>query len=496
MQSRNRESNLFMSDKATVIIIFGVTGDLARRKLIPSLFNNFKKERLPDNLKIVGVGRREWSDDKMVEHAYDALNEFASGIFDESIWDNFKQTLSYALVNLPESDTYQNLKEHLDKIEDESANRLYYLSIAPEFYADAVKNLGRYDMTQEDDAWRRIVIEKPFGYDLDTAQKLNKVVHSVFKESQVYRIDHYLGKETAQNILFMRFANTIFEPIWNRSHISNVQVTVAESVDVGTRAGYYDKSGVMRDMVQNHLLQLLSLIAMEPPASFDANALRNEKVKVLQAARPVQLKDTVRAQYDGYLDAEGVEPDSQTPTYAGLKLFIDNWRWKDIPFYLRSGKALKTKTTQVNIQFKRPPNNIFEIKESDDTSRNMLSICIQPDEGMHLTIEAKVPDQQYAKSVDLEVHYEDAFDTEKLPDAYERLLLDAINGDAALFIRSDEIESAWKIVDSIIEGWQNDASAPPMQTYDKGSWGPTASDELLAQDEHIWRVSCLHKDDE
>jgi len=485
-----------MADKATVIVIFGVTGDLARRKLIPALFSNYIKGRLPEDVKIVGVGRREWDDETMIEHAHKSLNEYAEETFDEDAWSEFKEFITYALVNLREPETYQNLKDHLDAIEDESANRLYYLSIAPEFYAGAIENLGRLDMAREEDGWRRIVIEKPFGYDLETAQELNNTVHSVFKESQVYRIDHYLGKETAQNILFLRFANTIFEPIWNRSHISNVQVTVAESVDVGTRAGYYDKSGVMRDMVQNHLLQLVSLVAMEPPISVDDDALRNEKVKVLKAIRPIKLADTVRAQYDGYLEADGVAEDSQTPTYAGLKVFIDNWRWKDIPFYLRSGKALKTKTTQVNIQFKRPPNNLFKLTEKEDFSRNMLSICIQPDEGMHLTIEAKIPDEQIAKSIDMEVHYEDAFDSETLPDAYERLLLDAINGDAALFIRSDEIESAWKIVDPVIHGWESEDDAPAMQTYEKGSWGPDASDALLKQDEHIWRVSCLHDDDD
>ncbi len=484
-----------MSNKPTLIIIFGVTGDLARRKLIPSLFSNYIKRRLPNQLKIIGVGRREWTDDTLVEHAHQSLKDFAAGIFDESAWNTFKQALSYAKVNLPKPETYQNLKDHLAQLDDGDANRLYYLSIAPEFYADVISNLGRLDMAREVGGWRRIVIEKPFGYDLKTAQSLNRVVHSVFNESQVYRIDHYLGKETAQNILFMRFANTIFEPIWNRSHISNVQVTVAESVDVGTRAGYYDKSGVMRDMVQNHLLQLLSLIAMEPPAAFDADALRNEKVKVLQAARAIKLSDTVRAQYDGYRAADGVASHSQTPTYVALKLFIDNWRWKDIPFYLRSGKALRSKTTQVNIQFKRPPNSIFELRESGDFSRNMLSICIQPDEGFHLTIQAKIPDQSIAKSVDMELHYEDAFIADKLPDAYERLILDAINGDAALFIRSDEIESAWKIVDPIIEGWEACTDAGQhggMQSYPKGSWGPAAADELLDRDEHVWRVSCLH----
>ena len=478
-----------MFNRPTFIIIFGVTGDLARRKLIPSLYSNYIKGRLPKSLRIVGVGRREWTDATLVEHARQSLRDFAADIFDERVWRSFQRSLSYAKVNLPQPETYHNLKAHLERLEDGDANRLYYLSIAPEFYGDVISNLGRLSMTREEGGWRRIVIEKPFGYDLTTAQALNQVVHGVFDESQVYRIDHYLGKETAQNILFMRFANTIFEPIWNRSHISNVQVTVAETVDVGTRAGYYDQSGVMRDMVQNHVLQLLSLIAMEPPSAFDADALRNEKVKVLQAVRAVRLDDTVRAQYEGYRAAAGVAADSQTPTYAALKLFIDNWRWKDIPFYLRSGKALRSKTTQVNIQFKRPPNSIFELSESGDFSRNMLSICIQPDEGFHLTIQAKIPDQQIAKSVDMELHYENAFIADNLPDAYERLILDAINGDAALFIRSDEIESAWKIVDPIIEGW---AESGAMQSYTKGSWGPAAADELLARDEHVWRISCLH----
>ena len=498
-----------MNDRPTVIAIFGVTGDLARRKLIPSLYSNYIKGRLPEPLRIVGVGRREWTDDTLIDHAQQSLKNYAAAIYEEPSWDRFRRMLSYSKVNLPQPETYINLRDDLDRLDNGYSNRLYYLSIAPEFYQDVICNLGALGMARSNGggragarrpspadnapSWSRIVIEKPFGYNMETAQSLNRVVHSVFDESQVYRIDHYLGKETAQNILFMRFANTIFEPVWNRSHISNVQVTVAEAVDVGTRAGYYDSSGVMRDMVQNHLLQLLSLIAMEPPSAFDADALRNEKVKVLQAARAVKLEDTVRGQYNGYRSAAGVAPDSATPTFAALKLFIDNWRWKDIPFYLRSGKAMRQKTTQVNIQFKRPPNSIFELTESGDYSRNMLSICIQPDEGIHLTIEAKIPDQQIAKSVDMELHYDNAFEAEDLPDAYERLILDAINGDAALFIRGDEIESAWKIVDPIIEGWACDPAAPAMQSYALGSWGPEAADELLEREEHIWRLSCLHQ---
>lgn len=483
-----------MTDRPTVIAIFGVTGDLARRKLIPSLYSNFIKGRLPERLRIVGVGRRDWTDATLIDHSYQSLRNYASAIYDERAWGRFRERLSYSKVNLPQPETYRNLRDDLEALDGGASNRLYYLSIAPEFYADVIRNLGALGMARENGGWRRIVIEKPFGYNMETAQSLNRVAHSVFDESQVYRIDHYLGKETAQNILFMRFANTIFEPIWNRSHISNVQVTVAETVDVGTRAGYYDGSGVMRDMVQNHMLQLLSLIAMEPPSAFDAVALRNEKVKVLQAARAIKLEDTVRAQYDGYRRAEGVAPDSGTPTFAALKLFIDNWRWKDIPFYLRSGKAMRQKTTQVNIQFKRPPNSIFELTERDDYARNVLSICIQPDEGIHLTMKAKIPDEQIAKSVDMELHYKNAFIADNLPDAYERLILDAINGDAQLFIRSDEIESAWKIVDPVIEGWQCDPGAPPMQRYSPGSWGPAAAAELLERDEHVWRISCLHED--
>jgi len=484
-----------MFDRPTVIPIFGVTGDLARRKLIPALYSNFIKNRLPRHLRIVGLGRREWTDATLIDHARQSLRNFAGAIYEEHAWQAFRQTLSYSKVNFSQPETYTNLRDDLARLDGGASNRLYYLSVAPEFYADVIRNLGELDMARENGGWRRIVIEKPFGYDLATAQSLNRILHGVFEESQVYRIDHYLGKETAQNILFMRFANTIFEPIWNRNHISNVQVTVAETVDVGTRAGYYDRSGVLRDMLQNHMLQLLSLIAMEPPAAFGADALRNEKVKVLQATRPVQLANTVRGQYEGYLDAEGVAATSKTPTYAAIKLFIDNWRWKDIPFYLRSGKAMRHKTTQVNIQFKRPPNSIFELAERGDYSRNLLSICIQPDEGIHLTIKAKVPDQPVAKSVDMELHYDTAFTADNLPDAYERLILDAINGDAQLFIRSDEIESAWRIVDPIIERWRQDPAAPPMQSYKRASWGPAAADALLARDEHVWRISCLHEDD-
>ena len=355
-----------MSDQTTIIVIFGVTGDLARRKLIPSLYRNFIKRRLPRALRIVGVGRREWTDSTLIDHAQQSLREFAASHYDDDAWSHFKCCLSYSKVNLPLQETYQNLKDHLDALDNGSSNRLYYLSIAPEFYETVVWNLGRLDMARERGGWRRIVIEKPFGYDLKTAHSLNEVVHSVFDESQVYRIDHYLGKETAQNILFMRFANTIFEPIWNRSHISNVQVTVAETVDVGTRAGYYDKSGVVRDMMQNHLLQLLSLIAMEPPSAFDGHALRNEKVKVLQASRPLRLCDTVRAQYDGYRHADGV---SRIPARQLSPPYVSS-------LITGAGKIFPSTCVLAKRCNPKPPRSTFSSSDRQTASSSWLKVAI------------------------------------------------------------------------------------------------------------------------
>ncbi|MBT3313883.1 MAG: glucose-6-phosphate dehydrogenase [Anaerolineae bacterium] len=476
----------------TSIIIFGASGDLTWRKLIPALYNNFKKGRLDECANVVGFARRPYDNETFRARLREGVQKFSPDTFDEKIWGDFVTRIHYFRGNLDQADDFAKLHTFLHGLEGDNANRLYYLATAPSFYAPVAGFLGKAGMSKEDaDKWRRIIIEKPFGRDLASAQALNRAVHAAFEERQVYRIDHYLGKETSQNILFFRFANTIFEPLWNRGYINNIQISVAESVDVGERAGYYDKSGVLRDMFQNHLFQLLALVAMEAPASFDADAVRNEKAKVFQSIRPIDLNDTVRAQYEGYAQAEGVAPNSQTPTYAALKLFIDNWRWQGVPFYLRSGKALKHKNSEIIIEFQRPPHLMFDLPEGRDFTPNILSICIQPDEGIQLRFEAKVPDSdQEMRSVNMDFAYDDFFDGATIPEAYERLLLEALDGDASLFTRSDEITASWRIIDPVINSWAERAQ-PKLATHKKGEWGPEESTALLARDGHQWRFGCV-----
>jgi glucose-6-phosphate 1-dehydrogenase len=480
------------SARGITVVIFGASGDLTQRKLIPALFSNFKKNRLPEGFRIVGVARRDWSDDQFRVRLRDGVKEHGGAAFDEGAWNAFEACISYFRANLEIAADYTLLKTYLDRIEKGPADRLYYLATAPDFYGPACDYLAAAGMNVEKEGKRRIVIEKPFGTDLVSAQALNEQVHAAFREEQVYRIDHYLGKDTAQNVLFLRFANTFFEPLWDRRYVSNVQITVAEKVDVGSRAGYYDQAGVLRDMFQNHLIQLLALATMEPPASLDADAIRDEKAKVLGTIRPILLSDTVRGQYEGYTSSAGVALDSQTPTFAALKLYIDNWRWKGVPFYLRSGKAMAQKSSNIIVQFQPPPDVMFNLAKNENFRPNMLSICIQPNEGIHLRFETKVPDTaNESHSVNMDFDYPKAFGNIALPDAYERLLLDAIKGDASLFTRSDNIEGAWRLIDPILKGWASSPDAPPLSSYPRDSWGPASAVELLAREHHTWQMGCL-----
>lgn len=476
------------NNSPTSIVIFGASGDLTQRKLVPSLFSLYRKKRMPKQFQIVGYGGTAFTDDQFRAHLEEGIKEFASFEYTDEEWKDFASHLVYQQGSYTELADFKKLGDFLKDWEKSSGNRIYYMATPPGVFPNIIDLLGQTDQLAEHNGWRRVVIEKPFGTDLDSARQLNEQIHQTLNEKQIYRIDHYLGKETVQNILVTRFANTIFEPLWNRNYIDHVEITVAEQVGVEHRARFYDRVGVLRDMFQNHLLQLVTLVGMEPPVSFEATALRNEKVKVLSAIQPIKKESvarrTVLGQYKGYRDEEGVKPNSRTPTYAALKLQIDNWRWQGVPFYLRSGKCLKEKLSQITIEFKKPPHLLFPSAEGELTP-NMLVLYLQPDEGIHWRFEAKVPDTvAKLRSVDMEFRYEDSFGKTNLPDAYERLLLDALTGEASLFTRADEVETAWALIDPIIEAWESQRKPPAL--YEPGSWGPKEADELLAKDKRKW----------
>jgi glucose-6-phosphate 1-dehydrogenase len=490
--------------KPATIVIFGASGDLTRRKLVPALHTLACEGLLPAGSQVLGVARSPMSDKAFREQLLAGVQEYSRaepGICAQ--WHTFADRISYLAGDYDDPETYRCLADQLAYLDaqrtrlasrlaagwtDGAHNRLFYLATPPVLYPTIVEHLGRAALNRSATGWARIVVEKPFGYDLESARRLNEQVHAVFDEGQVYRIDHYLGKETVQNILALRFANAIFEPLWNRNYIDHVQITVAEEVGVGHRAGYYDRAGVLRDMFQNHLLQLLALTAMEPPAVFEADALRDERVKVLRAVRVSER--SIRGQYRGYLAEDGVAPDSGTPTYAALELFVDNWRWQGVPFYLRSGKHMAAKTTEIAIQFKGVPHLLFPSSPESQIAPNVLSLCLQPDEGMHLRFEAKEPGAgMRTRSVDMEFHYSEDFGATALPEAYERLLLDAMQGDPSLFARADGIELAWRIIDPVLAGWAT-PGAPAAALYEPGSWGPAEADRMLAVDGRAWYIGC------
>ncbi len=479
---------------AHTFIIFGASGDLTCRKLIPALYELFRKDRLPADTQIVGFSRSPFTHEAWRAALKESTEKFIGSAFDAAQFDTFAKQIFYQPGDLTSPDDLVALKTFLDGRESgDNCTRVYYLATSPRFYQPAITNLGSSGLANETCGNRRVVIEKPFGTNLATANALNRIVHQVFDESQVYRIDHYLGKETVQNILVLRFANSIFEPIWNRNFIDHVQITVAEEVQIGSRGDYYDGAGVLRDMFQNHLLQLLMITAMESPSRYEADRVRDEKVKVLQAIRPLAetavAEDTLRGIYRGYHDEPGVAADSQTATFAAVKLWIDNWRWQGVPFYLRSGKAMSCRTTQIVIQFRQPPLMLFSDRGGSARDANRLVIQVQPAEGIQLQFETKVPDAEMRlRMTDLDFRFGREFPA-AMPDAYQRLLLDAMHGDASLFARADEVELAWGIIDPILAAWA-DQGAAGLEVYEPSGWGPERSTSWMRSQGREWFDTC------
>jgi glucose-6-phosphate 1-dehydrogenase len=478
-----------------VLVIFGASGDLTSRKLMPALYALAFRRLLPDNFAIVGAARSPESDDEFRERMKKAVQEHARDEFQHDVWDELAAGMRYVTLDVADEAGEDNLTKVLREVDHDRGtqrNRVYYFAVPPSAIEILLREIAE---RRTDEGWVRLIIEKPFGTDLQSARKLNELISESFTEEEIFRIDHYLGKETVQNMLALRFSNGIFEPIWNRQFIDHVQITVAESIGIEGRAGFYEHAGAMRDIFQNHLLQLVAISAMEPPIDFTADSVRNEKVKVLKSLHTPGPKSVVRGQYGrgfiegeevpGYREEDGVAPDSLTETYVAAKLYVDNWRWADTPFYVRVGKRLPRRETTIAIQFKRAPHPPFEESAAEWLRPNVLLIHVQPNEGMSLAIGAKVPGQGMAiRTVHMDFLYGSAF-REGLPEAYERLILDAMLGDATLFTRADEVEEQWALVDAIRAAWPREKIAFP--NYAAGSWGPPSADELLHRDGRSWR---------
>jgi glucose-6-phosphate 1-dehydrogenase len=477
------------------IVIFGASGDLAWRKIIPALHSLCCEGLANPATRILGAARTSLSRAAFHDRLFEGVREYSRRKPNEeemcARWSEFAAHIDYMRGDYGDSELYLSLRKFLAAPgvpARTKGNVLFYLATPPELFPVIVEHLGASGLNRSAGGWKRIIVEKPFGRDLESARSLNEKLYAVFSENQIYRIDHYLGKETVQNILTFRFANAIFEPLWNRNFVDHMQIMVAEDAGVENRGGYYDRAGVARDMLQNHLLQLLTLMAMEPPSANTARSLRDEKVKVLQAIRPPRMRDCVWGQYRGYREERGVAPDSKTPTYVALKLFIDNWRWKGVPFYLRTGKKLRDRTSEIILQFKAVPHLLFP--ENTDLTPNHISICIAPDEGVHLGFEIKVPGTAMKTApADMDFHYGNRFGRHVIPDAYERLLMDAIQGDASLFARRDEIEGSWIVLSRLLSATEKPAAAMPLP-YEPGSWGPAEADRFIEREGLSWHHSC------
>ena len=493
-----------------IYVIFGASGDLTKRKLIPAIYSLFVQNLLPENFALLGVSRSKFSDDEFRKNMNSAINEFKE-IDNATKIDEFIKKIFYTTISFDETAAYKKLKDkiiELRELNNIGGNTIFYLSTPPSLYGIIPQNLAEVELNKQEDGWKRLIIEKPFGYDLQSALKLKDELLKGWKEEQIFRIDHYLGKETVQNLLVTRFSNGIFEPLWNRNYIHHVEITSAESIGVEKRGGYYDASGALRDMVQNHLLQVVGLTAMESPSSLEPIAIRNEILKVFQSLRPIKKEDVkknaIRGQYvssnikrqlvNGYREEDGVKPESTTETYVALKFFIDNWRWGGVPFYIRTGKRLPTRVTEVVIHFKPTPHFLFS---QSDVSRNcnQLVIRIQPDEGILLKFGMKTPGGGFeVKNVNMDFHYSDLSNL-RIPSAYERLLHDTMKGDSTLFARTEEVLEAWKFLTPIIECWEND-NRIPLYGYPAGSWGPENADALIEDANMGWRYPCKNLSDD